>query len=129
MQNFVPRKEYLVFGAPKIEDDEIEEVVDSLRRGWLGTGPKVARFQDMFSRYVGADHAIALNSCTAGLHLSLLVAGLKPGDEVITTPMTFAPPLTLSFMPAASPSWSTATETRCLLIHSALKTLSRPERE
>ncbi len=89
MQNFVPRKEYLVFGAPKIEDDEIEEVVDSLRRGWLGTGPKVARFQDMFSRYVGAEHAIALNSCTAGLHLSLLVAGLKPGDEVITTPMTF----------------------------------------
>lgn len=89
MQNFVPRKEYLVFGAPKIEDDEIEEVVDSLRRGWLGTGPKVARFQDMFSRYVGAEYAIALNSCTAGLHLSLLVAGLKPGDEVITTPMTF----------------------------------------
>jgi len=89
VNTFVPRKDYLVFGAPKIEDEEIQEVVDSLQSGWLGTGPKVARFQDMFSEYVGADHAIALNSCTAGLHLSFLVSGLKPGDEVITTPMTF----------------------------------------
>jgi len=89
MKHFTPRKDYLVFGAPKIEDDEIEEVVASLKSGWLGTGPKVAQFQDMFKEYVGAENAVALNSCTAGLHLALLVAGLKPGDEVITTPMTF----------------------------------------
>lgn len=81
---------YLVFGAPDIQEEEIAEVVDSLRSGWLGTGPKVARFQEMFREYVGADHAVALNSCTAGLHLAMEAIGLGPGDEVITTPMTFA---------------------------------------
>jgi dTDP-4-amino-4,6-dideoxygalactose transaminase len=83
------RPNYLVFGAPQIHDDEIREVVDSLRSGWLGTGPKVARFEKMFADYTGAEHAVALNSCTAALHLSMLVAGFGPGDEVITTPMTF----------------------------------------
>lgn len=82
-------KPYLVFGAPPIEQAEINEVVDSMRTGWLGTGPKVAKFEEMFGQYVGAQYALALNSCTAGLHLALLVADLKPGDEVITTPMTF----------------------------------------
>jgi len=84
------RDTYLVFGAPLIEEDEINEVVDSLRSGWLGTGPKVARFEEMFRGYVGAEYAMAVNSCTAGLHLAMLVAGLGQGDEVITTPMTFA---------------------------------------
>ena len=83
------REKYLVFGAPQIETAEIEEVVDSLQSGWLGTGPKVARFETAFKEYVGAEHAMAVNSCTAGLHLSMLVADLGPGDEVITTPMTF----------------------------------------
>jgi dTDP-4-amino-4,6-dideoxygalactose transaminase len=83
------RDKYLVFGAPIIEQPEIDEVVDSLQSGWLGTGPKVARFEEMFRHYVGAKHAMAVNSCTAGLHLSMMVAGLGPGDEVITTPMTF----------------------------------------
>jgi dTDP-4-amino-4,6-dideoxygalactose transaminase len=83
------RDSYLVFGAPKIEEEEVGEVVDSLKSGWLGTGPKTAKFQEMFSEYIGSEYAIALNSCTAGLHLSLLVSDLKPGDEVITTPMTF----------------------------------------
>lgn len=84
------RDNYLVFGAPRIEEPEIAEVVDSLRSGWLGTGPKVARFEKMFRDYVGSQYALAVNSCTAGLHLSMLVADLQPGDEVITTPMTFA---------------------------------------
>ncbi len=83
------RDQFLVFGAPQIEDAEINEVVASLRSGWLGTGPKVARFEQEFAAYKGAPHAIAVNSCTAALHLSMLVAGLQPGDEVITTPMTF----------------------------------------
>lgn len=83
------RDTYLVFGAPQIEEAEINEVVDSLRSGWLGTGPKTARFENAFKEYTGATHAMAVNSCTAGLHLSLLVADLVPGDEVITTPMTF----------------------------------------
>jgi len=80
---------FLVFGAPRIENPEIEEVIESLRAGWIGTGPKVARFEGEFAAYRNAGHAVAVNSCTAALHLSMLVAGLQPGDEVITTPMTF----------------------------------------
>ena len=78
-----------MFGSPRIEEDEINEVVDSLRSGWLSTGPKVGRFEALFREYTGARHALALNSCTAGLHLSMVVAGFKAGDEIITTPMTF----------------------------------------
>jgi dTDP-4-amino-4,6-dideoxygalactose transaminase len=83
------RKDFLVFGAPLIENSEIEEVVASLKSGWLGTGPKVAQFELNFKSYKNASHAVALSSCTAALHLSLLAAGVKPGDEVITTPLTF----------------------------------------
>jgi dTDP-4-amino-4,6-dideoxygalactose transaminase len=83
------RTDYLIFGNPMIEQPEIDDVVDSLRSGWLGTGPKVGRFEGAFRKYVGAQHAIAVNSCTAALHLALLVAEIKPGDEVITTVMTF----------------------------------------
>ncbi|MBN1614993.1 MAG: DegT/DnrJ/EryC1/StrS family aminotransferase [Deltaproteobacteria bacterium] len=83
------RNDYLTFGAPSIEQAEIDEVVDCLRSGWLGTGPKVARFEEMFRQYIGSGHAMAVNSCTAGLHLSMIAAGLGAGDEVITTPMTF----------------------------------------
>lgn len=84
------RKEFLIFGNPRIEEDEISEVIDSLKSGWLSTGPKVSRFEDDFKKYIGCTHAIALNSCTAGLHLALIVTGIKNGDEVITSPMTFA---------------------------------------
>lgn len=80
---------FLVFGAPAIGDAEIEEVVSSMRSGWLGTGPKAARFERDFADYKGTKFVAALNSCTAALHLSLLAAGVKHGDEVITTPMTF----------------------------------------
>ncbi|MBU0581135.1 MAG: DegT/DnrJ/EryC1/StrS family aminotransferase [Candidatus Margulisbacteria bacterium] len=83
------RKKFLVFGEPLIEEPEIKEVEASLRSGWIGTGPKVAKFEEMFSNYIGTKYAIALHSCTAGLHLAMLVSGIKPGDEVITTPMTF----------------------------------------
>lgn len=84
------RDEFLVFGAPKIGQAEIDEVVDSLSKGWLGTGPKVAQFEEDFCQYIsGWGNPVAVNSCTAALHLSLLAADLKPGDEVITTPMTF----------------------------------------
>ncbi|MCG6910331.1 MAG: DegT/DnrJ/EryC1/StrS family aminotransferase [Deltaproteobacteria bacterium] len=83
------RKQYLIFGNPLIEQPEIEDVIDSLESGWLGTGPKVKRFEDAFRDYIGTTQAIAVNSCTAALHLSLLTIGVLPGDEVITTPMTF----------------------------------------
>src|SRR5262245_18212478 len=84
-----PKERFLVFGQPDIRDDEIREVVLSMTSGWLGTGPKVARFEREFGAYVGAPHPVALGSCTAALHLSLLAAGLGRGDEVITTALTF----------------------------------------
>ncbi|MEM3434417.1 MAG: DegT/DnrJ/EryC1/StrS aminotransferase family protein [Candidatus Methanomethyliaceae archaeon] len=84
------RDAFLVFGSPLIGEEEINEVVDTLRSGWLGTGPKVQRFEEDFRRYIGCRHAIAVNSCTAGLHLALDVLGIGEGDEVITTPITFA---------------------------------------
>jgi dTDP-4-amino-4,6-dideoxygalactose transaminase len=84
------RDSFLVFGSPKIEEDEIQEVVDCLRSGWLSTGPRVGAFQKLFRDYIGTKYGLALNSCTAGLHLAMLAAGLRPGDEVITSPMTFA---------------------------------------
>jgi dTDP-4-amino-4,6-dideoxygalactose transaminase len=83
------KTKFIVFGAPAIEEEEIQEVVASMRSGWLGTGPKVAQLERDFAAYKGAEHAIAVNSCTAALHLSLLAADLHPGDEVITTPLTF----------------------------------------
>lgn len=84
------RDSFLIFGNPKIEEPEIQEVVECLRSGWISTGPRVGKFQELFKAYIGTRYAFALNSCTAGLHLSMIAAGLKPGDEVITTPMTFA---------------------------------------
>lgn len=80
---------FLVFGAPIIEEPEINEVVGCLRRRWIGTGPKVHEFENDFALLKGSKHAIALNSCTAALHLSMLAAGIGPGDEVITSAMTF----------------------------------------
>lgn len=83
------RKDFLIFGSPALGEAEIAEVVATLRSGWIGTGPRVARFETMFREYVGAEHAIAVNSCTAALHLSMVASGVGRGDEVITTPMTF----------------------------------------
>ena len=83
------RKEFLTFGKPNIGEEEIAEVVDTLRSGWIGTGPKVGIFEDAFKQYIGADFAIAVSSCTAALHLAMLVSGVEEGDEVITSPMTF----------------------------------------
>ena len=83
------KDKFLVFGSPAIEDDEIQEVVATMKSGWLGTGPKVAKFEQDFATYKGIQHAVAVNSGTAALHLGMIAAGLKNGDEVITTPMTF----------------------------------------
>lgn len=87
--NSSTRENFLVFGNPLIEEDEIREVEATLRSGWIGTGPRVDKFEQMFKDYIGSRFSIALHSCTASLHLSMLVADIGPGDEVITTPMTF----------------------------------------
>lgn len=83
------RQNYLIFGQPLLEQPEIDEVVACMKSAWLGTGPKAAEFERRVAAYKGVPHAVGLNSCTAGLHLACVVLGLAPGDEVITTPMTF----------------------------------------
>lgn len=82
--------EYIPFHRPFLGEEEEQAVVEVLRSGWLTRGPRTACFEERFADHVGAKHAVALNSCTAALHLSLLTAGIGPGDEVITTPYTFA---------------------------------------
>lgn len=84
------RNTFLAFSPPTIGEEEIREVVDTLRSDWLTTGPKARRFEQEFAVYLGAPGAVALNSCTAALHTALATFGIGPGDEVITTPMTFA---------------------------------------
>src|SRR4051812_42474755 len=83
------RDRFLVFGSPLIGEAEIAEVADSLRSGWIGTGPKVARFEDMLGEYLSVPHVRALGSCTAALMLALRVLDVGEGDEVIVPAMTF----------------------------------------
>ena len=83
------RPTFLPYALPSIGDAEIAEVVDSLRSGWITMGPKVKRFEEAFAEYVGAAHAVALNSCTAGLQIALHALGIGDGDEVIVPTLTF----------------------------------------
>ncbi len=83
------RKTFLVFGKPHSGKEEIEEVVDTIKSGWWGTGPKTELFEKNFRTYTKNKYSLGVNSATAGLHLALKVLGVGPGDEVITTPLTF----------------------------------------
>ena len=80
---------FIPFALPCLDEAEINEVVDTLRSGWLTTGPKAKRFEEEFAQFIGIPYALAVNSCTAGLHLALEAVGIQPGDQVITTPYTF----------------------------------------
>lgn len=99
------REHFLVFGSPQIEEAEIAEVVATLRSGWIGTGPKVAQFEQAFANYKGVDPACvaAVASCTAALHLGLLASGIGEGDEVITTPLTFCATINAIIHAGATP--------------------------
>ena len=90
MNHFVKRETFLPYNLPDITDAEIQEVLDTLRSGWLAKGPRTLAFETAFAEFVGAKYAVAVNSCTAALHVALLTQDIGPGDEVITTPMTFA---------------------------------------
>lgn len=90
MSQFERREDFIPYNLPDITEAEIDEVVDTLRSGWIAKGPRTIKFEKEFAEYLGAKHAIAVNSCTAALHVSLLTQNIGPGDEVITTPMTFA---------------------------------------
>ncbi|WP_296896757.1 DegT/DnrJ/EryC1/StrS family aminotransferase [uncultured Megamonas sp.] len=83
------RKEFLPFAKPMVSEEAIADVADSIRKGWLAMGPKTVDFEKKFADYVGCKFGISVNSATAGLHLAVM-ALIEPGDEVITTPMTFA---------------------------------------
>lgn len=83
------RRDFLPFSLPDIGESEIDEVVQALRSGWITTGPRTIEFERQFAEYVGSRHAIAVSSCTAALHIALAAVGIKPGDEVITSPLTF----------------------------------------
>lgn len=97
------RKDFLVFGKPYFEEKDIDEVVDTLRSGWWGTGPKTELFENKFKGYVGSTYALGVNSATAGLHLALKALGVGPGDEVITTPLTFCSTVNVILHVGATP--------------------------
>lgn len=97
------RNAFLPFSTPTIEDAEIDEVVDSLRSGWITTGPKVKRFEEAFGAYVGSPFSVPLSSATAGLHLTLLALKIQEGDEIITTPMTFVSTLSMIVLCGGKP--------------------------
>src|SRR5215204_5527363 len=84
------RTEFLPFALPDIGSDEMDEVRSVLESGWLTTGAKAHALEEAFAQYVGASYAVAVNSCTAAMHLSLEAIGVQAGDFVLTTPYTFA---------------------------------------
>lgn len=84
------RESFLPYALPLIDESDINEVVDTLKSGWVAKGPKTIELEKRFAEYTGAKYAIAMNSATAALHIALIAAGVGQGDEVITTPMTFA---------------------------------------
>ena len=97
------RTEFLPFSLPDIDDAEITSVEQVLRSGWLTTGPKVKEFERQFAEFIGARHAIAVNSCTAALHLALDAVGIKEGDEIVVPTLTFAATAEVVFYLKARP--------------------------
>jgi dTDP-4-amino-4,6-dideoxygalactose transaminase len=96
-QTFIP------FCRLEIDEDEINEVVSTLRSGWLTTGARTAQFETEFQNYIGSRHTVAVNSGTAALHLALASLGIGPGDEVITTPLTFCATVNVILHVGATP--------------------------
>ena len=90
MSEFKVRDDWMPFCLPDISEAEVQAVSETVRSGWWAKGPRTVEFEKLFAQYVGAKHCVAVNSCTAALHLALLTQGIGPGDEVITTPLTFA---------------------------------------
>lgn len=90
MGDFRIREDWMPFCLPDISEAEVQAVSDTVRSGWWAKGPRTLEFERKFAEYVGAKYCVGVNSCTAALHLALITAGVGPGDEVITTPLTFA---------------------------------------
>lgn len=90
MSQFQTREKFIPYNLPDLTDAEVQAVSETVKSLWVAKGPRTVKFEEEFAKHVGAKHAVAMNSCTAALHVALLSAGIGPGDEVITTPMTFA---------------------------------------
>src|SRR5438128_3069509 len=103
------RETLLPYGRQAIDEDDIQAVVETLRSDWLTTGPKVDEFEEAFAAYVGAKHAVSFSSGTAALHGAAFAAGLQPGDEAITTPMTFAATANCLLYQGATPVFADVT--------------------
>jgi dTDP-4-amino-4,6-dideoxygalactose transaminase len=97
------RESFLPVARPVLGEAETAEVMDSLRSGWITTGPKVQKFEEAFRAYAGARHAIAISSCTAALHVSYAALGIGPGDEIVTTPLTFCATANMAVVLGAKP--------------------------
>ena len=97
------RTDYLPFFRPLIEEDDVSAMVHALRSGWLTTGPRTKEFERTFAAAVGSPRAVAVNSCTSGLHAGLVALGVKPGDEVVTTPYTFVASVETILLAGARP--------------------------
>ena len=119
---------FIVFGSPQIQREEIDEVVATLESGWRGTGPRVAAFERAFADYKGATatHVAALNSCTAALHVSMIAAGIGPGDEVITTPLTFCATVNAIIHAGATPVLADVDPLTCNIDPAAIEAAITP---
>ncbi len=93
----------LPLSRPSLGEEEIREVLDVIQSGWITSGPRVKRFEEEFSNYVGARHAVAVNSCTAALHVALLAHGIGPGNEVVTSSMTWSATVNMIEVVGAKP--------------------------
>ena len=99
------RENFLPFATPYTGEEEYAEVIDAIKSGWLSTGPRTKKFETAIAEYIGVDakQVIALNSCTGALHVAAIAAGLGPGDEVITSPLTFASTVNIILHVGATP--------------------------
>lgn len=97
------RENFLPFAKPSVSEDVLSEIAESIKQGWLAMGPKTIEFEKVFQNYTGASYALSVNSATAGLHAAVASLGIGEGDEVITTPMTFAATVNAIIFTGATP--------------------------
>jgi dTDP-4-amino-4,6-dideoxygalactose transaminase len=122
----VAAKPFVEFSRPAIGPEERAAVADAMASGWLSCGPKVKEFEAAFAAFVGARYAVAVNSCTAALHLSLLAAGVGPGDEVITTPLTFCATANAILHTGATPVFADVDQTTMNIAPAAVESAITP---
>jgi UDP-4-amino-4-deoxy-L-arabinose-oxoglutarate aminotransferase len=120
------RSQFLPFSIPSIDEEDIRGVVDVLRSGWITTGPKNAEFEKAFGQYVGAVHAASMTSATAGLHLVLMALGIGPGDEVITSSMTWVSTVNLIELRGATPVFADIDRDTLMITPESVKPLVTP---